>query len=478
MILEREINEVAPASESTLYWLLQALDNKKAHEVQTYQKQLLEKLQPLRRYAGKPRADAVLNKAQAALNRVDTEIGELIAEIEINDAASLLHGPMSALSGAVDSRNVVSAQRARERVIATAEVLRSKYASHPLAQPHLARVDAELARCENEIGDLMAQERVAAMNTQVRSTIATIEHAAKGNEKMVVAAALKKLHGLVYPLRALYGNRTVATSLLAEVDAIPGLEVNDTIKETVSKQLQKFAPAWDKIQKQQTAPGVQLARDLKQFNADTASLRKGWMWVPMARDFMLQVDALNLRVFGALPPDESDRLPIFEVSMKLPLEVQSCIKGINSLFTDANKYAKELEAALPCSDLTGRNPRVNPWSSSNNFVSYFFFFHVILKLSFRLLFSLGMDIGRAVSDVSQIVDRWVKTRADIRGYTKRLDDGDHAPLSKLIKVRRSTTKQGRRTKKEEAEESEEEEERRISLLFCLFLLCAYRLFFV
>lgn len=366
LILEREINEVAPASESTLYWLMQALDNKKAHEVQTYQKQLLEKLQPLRRYAGKPRADAVLNKAQAALNRVESEIGDLIAEIEINEAASLLNGPMAALSSAVDSRNVVSAQRARERVIATAEVLRSKYSSHPLAQPHLARVDAELTRCENEIGDLMAQERVAALNTQVRSQIATIQHAAKGNEKMVVAAALKKLHGVVYPLRALYGNRTVATALLAEVDSIPGLEINDTIKETVTKQLQKLAPAWEKIQKQQSTPGAQLARDLRQLNTDSVSLRKGWMWVPMARDFMLQVDAVNLRVFGTLPPDDTDRLPNFEVSMKLPLDVQAAIKEINGLFTSANKYVKELDAALPCSDLTGRDPRVNPWSSGKD----------------------------------------------------------------------------------------------------------------
>ncbi len=404
IILDREIGEVAPAVESVLYWLMQALDGKKARDVQSYQKQLIEKLQPLRRYAGKPKADAVLNKAQAALNRVETEIGSLIAEIEIKEAASLLDGPLSALSAAVDSRNVQAALRARERVVASSELLRSQYADNKLARPHLDRVDQALARCESEVGDLMAEERVKLIEAQVRGLMATIEHAAKGNEKMVVSATLKKLHGLVYPLRALYGNRKAAITLLQQVDALQGIEINDTVKDTVAKMLQKHTPAWTKLQQQGNASA--LARELRQLNIDTLPMRKAWMWMPAARDFMLQLDALNLKMLGALPPDDSDRLPIFEISMKLPLEVQNQIKAINSLHADANKKIHELEAALPCPDLSGRS-RTNPYSS-------------------------GTDIGRSISDVSSgIVDRWVQKRAEIRAYTKRLDENQHSPIVKL-----------------------------------------------
>jgi hypothetical protein len=63
--------------------------------------------------------------------------------------------------------------------------------------------------------------------------MSTIALATKNNEKMVLSSALKKLHNLVYPLRAQFANRTVVQSLLREVDTLPGLEINDTIKETV-----------------------------------------------------------------------------------------------------------------------------------------------------------------------------------------------------------------------------------------------------
>jgi hypothetical protein len=128
---------------------------------------LLEKLQPLRKYAGKPRADAVLNKAQSALNRVDAEIGPLIAEVEIAEAVTLVTSPLSALSGAIQSQNISLAQRAKERLLSASEILRGKYATHPIGKSNLDRVDAEIARCDAELGDQMAEERVRSLNTQV-----------------------------------------------------------------------------------------------------------------------------------------------------------------------------------------------------------------------------------------------------------------------------------------------------------------------
>lgn len=150
IIAEKEISRISYTGNGALRWLESALDKKDSRMAQQHVPRIEEAVAALRRYESFEAAKTLLATYTAALARVDSELGDIIASEEIKIASQAISSPLRALNSALDDKNVPRVIQMQERVVELAAPLR-KYANNAEAKPFLQDVEAALGRVKGEV---------------------------------------------------------------------------------------------------------------------------------------------------------------------------------------------------------------------------------------------------------------------------------------------------------------------------------------
>ncbi|KAJ5078827.1 hypothetical protein M0811_04550 [Anaeramoeba ignava] len=350
LITEKEVNRLLPGVKSTFSWLESAFKQKSVAKVQIYQKQLEEKLNPLQEFSQHKDAEEWITKSQALIKQVEDSMGELIAEMEINEQKTRVESAIRFFEDAMNKSDVNAIVRKREALLTVIAPLREKYGSHNLAQPLLTKADTALHRCETDLGEVIANEKAKEISGKIMPLSNLLKQAFAQNDNSAACAYVLKIQKLVHPLRVEYPTVNAVMKLTSEIDSSNN-QIQVKLSSYQEKDLHKYL---DPITEALNQTGAfKVPRDLTPFITKSLPLRQNYIHIQNVRDTLVKFDTICLKMIGRVPEPVEEYAPIFEVHWKLPQQVQTALKGINETSKQINSLMDEAKNSIEEVSTTG-----------------------------------------------------------------------------------------------------------------------------
>lgn len=351
IISGREIQQYGEQARSQLRYLESYLNAKDTDAIQQYTEKVQAIQAPLQRYQRYPAAQDWLIQIEVMLRRVDDEMGAIIAENKIKAISQDLDWPLRNLERAIQNKEVAGIIQGKERVLALSSAL-VPFSTYSAAKPTLDRVNELLAQCDGEAAGIIVDSKVTELQAAWKPLMDIVQQSASSGNKKGIEGTSLKLATLVYPLRVQYPKFPKVQDLCKQVDDIVsthGVRMNeyqkqkfDSLKASLSSQVASLS----------TLSGNQLVNALKEVNKQVQLIRKQSLNDPEVLAYLLDIDQVNLKVFGRVP-SEDEYLPIVEVDIKSPFNVQNAVKACNKACEEINKALLDCKNTFGAVDLTG-----------------------------------------------------------------------------------------------------------------------------
>jgi len=365
IIAGKEITELGRDAANQLRYLESYLNAKNVDSIQNYLEKAQKVQAALQRYTKYSEAKDILQNIEALVQRVDSEMGDIIAGNQIEAISRDLEWPLKNLERAIQNREVGNIIQGKERVLELSAAL-VPFSANPAASSVNERVQRLLGLCEGEVATIIADSKVAEAQNSFNSLLAISKQAQSAGDARVIATNSLKLATLVYPLRVQYGRFPKVQAMVNEVDNIiksNGIKMNDYQKQKFDALKSSLAP---QITALHNSTGNQLANGLKEVNKQLQNIRKQSLNDPEVLSYLTEVDTINLKVFGRIPA-EDEYLPIVELDMKAPYAVQNQVKACNKTAEEINKQLVECKTDFSKVDVTGATlSLLNVWLDSSH----------------------------------------------------------------------------------------------------------------
>lgn len=348
LIAEKEIDMFIPQLNKEISALKRCVDSKSISKIPGSKKAVEDTLAKLLPHKGNNKVDEAIKNAQDYLTKVDTELGELVTKMEIEEATKVINSSLSALERDISNLNISGILKNKDRVRSLAAPV-MKYSSHPSAKTYVDRINTVFNKLENELPEKLAEEKSKSIKQTLDGYYKLLEKSASSNDNNSVLTYLKKVYSVIYPLQQEYPNQNITKAILSEADSI-GEKVGaasllSPFENLLDSTIQKVQPTFENFKKEAANPSTSLSvlqTQLTNINNEVLSLRTNFIPLPKARSFLIELDNYNRKYLGGIPGQSSDKFPSFEVNPLVPQKIQKALKDINAASEKANKKLNEL----------------------------------------------------------------------------------------------------------------------------------------
>lgn len=239
-MVEDEIAKQKSAIESKLYWLDNAIKQKKAESIIKYGNELREVFEPFCvKYGNRPSAQDVMKKVQPVLDSCGDIAGDQLVEDDIKSQANSISSKAYWLDHALKNKNASSIERYLRETRESFEPFVNKYASRPSAQETITKTKELIERAQSEIGDIIIDDEIEAMASKVNSIAYWLSHSLEKKHADGILKYTKETTQLLEPFVQKFNARPKAKDTIAKTQAIlakANAEVGDIILEDQIKE--------------------------------------------------------------------------------------------------------------------------------------------------------------------------------------------------------------------------------------------------
>jgi len=353
ILIDREIKKLSGDIVFQQKQLTKAYQDKNVSRCSAYREKLEALLVPLSRYEDREAAKTLLDSAKELIGRVEAEMGDMVAEAEIGVHGAKLAAKLKLFDQAMDNKNVEGVLKARETATEVALPLKSKYNGHPKAREVLTHLSTSLARCDKEIGALLAEREVSPVAAKCAHAVAMAQKAAANNDVRGALLQLQNVHRLAQPLSVKYPTFPKTQELMKQASdlsaALQPLLAASVQQDEVDKYYNQVADEVKKVTASVDAGKLMEASALLTgANKLAQPLRQRFAFVDKVQELLQKLDTFNLNVLGKIP-EEEEGAPVLSIDFKLPSKEQSILRQIQSSYDDINRQLSAAAKVLSSS---------------------------------------------------------------------------------------------------------------------------------
>ncbi|KAJ6232261.1 hypothetical protein M0813_05018 [Anaeramoeba flamelloides] len=346
------IERILPKIHSAKQWINTSYRQKNVPKVQIYQKQLSELVEQLQEYAKDEKAKKAITESEELLNKIENEMGDMIAEREINQHKPRIESAIRFFTMAMEKGDTDNIIKKREYLLEISAPLKLKFGAHKLAAGLIKSIDAAIDKCEKLMGPKIAESTINKVRTKFAQFDKLLKTAIESEDKPTIGIYVQKMLIVVYPLKVKYPE--LGKELINQVEQYHQqhpIKIGNFQQKDIEKMLQPLLKEWGELENKEKVS----VKYLKTLNNKCKKLRKQYLYVPPVSKFMIEVDQLNMSMIGKIP-NEEEVCPIFEVHWKLPSAIQTPLKAMNETSKEVNKFFEKLKEIYEAIDTTGAEP--------------------------------------------------------------------------------------------------------------------------
>ncbi|KAJ6236100.1 a-type inclusion protein [Anaeramoeba flamelloides] len=346
------IDRILPKINSATQWINSSYKQKNVPKVQIYQKQLLELVEQLQEYDKYEKAKTALTESLELLSKIENEMGDMIAEREINQMKPRIESAIRFFKVAMEKGATDEIINKREYLLENSAPLKLKFGKHKLAADLIRSIDEAIDKCEKMMGSKIAESTISKARTKFAQFDKLLKTAIVSEDKPTIGVYVQKMLIVVYPLKVQYPE--LGKELINQVERYHEeypIKIGNFQQKEIEKLLQPMLKEWSELENKERVSITYL----KTLNNRCKKLRKQYLHVPSVSKFLTEVDQLNMKLVGKIP-NEEEVCPVFEVHWKLPSAIQTPLKAMNESSKKVNVILEKLKYVLDNIDTTGAEP--------------------------------------------------------------------------------------------------------------------------
>lgn len=221
IITEKEVEKLSSELKNIVYWFNHYLDKKDDEKAVEHQEKVEVPLAALKKYSNThAKAKEMCDAAEAALKRLETEIGGIIIEKQVKSLTPAAESAIYWLEQALEKQDVGRVQTYVEQVEQKSAPLRKFTTDNQFAAQVIAKADMLLAKVKSELGNMIIGQEVNAFKGQIQSNMNTLENALNTKDVQKVVTYREKVIEQFAPFKAKYAQEPLANAMISHINTL------------------------------------------------------------------------------------------------------------------------------------------------------------------------------------------------------------------------------------------------------------------
>ncbi|KAJ3443540.1 calcium-binding and coiled-coil domain-containing protein [Anaeramoeba flamelloides] len=238
MIKQREITKYSRLVQSSLDSVQPYINQRAVQRVLALKEELISDSQWLRKYPKDDKAQKMVEKVDATLEKIQKELGEMIATLAIDKIAPHITDYVKKLEHCINSKSLNRIQIYQKELQEYIERL-EEYDKWEKAQVSLKEGKAMITRLTEEMGDLLAAKEIDSHKNKITNALKLFTIEIEKPEEVVnydqVLSKKEYLIECIAPIKEKYSEHTLAQDLLTSVN-----EALDKCEQSIGPKIAKI----------------------------------------------------------------------------------------------------------------------------------------------------------------------------------------------------------------------------------------------